>query len=521
MLTSIRSVVAAATCAVSLLGANAAANDTGFTYQGSLTDSGTAVTGTVSVSVSLWDSETLGTQIGSTQTLPGVSVTDGVFSVELDFGASAFAGDRWMEISIDSNVLTPRQRVTATPYAIQTRGIFVDDSGNVAIGHSNPERLFHLRGGDLILQADDDAVGRQSILFQKADGNFATRMYQVPGDATFKTDFRISQGDNADPSTFIDQIIIRDGLGDNLTRVGIGDHVPSAHLDVRSDGDGQTTFALRHDSPTSTQGAMYSEVRAPNTEVIYAQSFANSGASSRGVVGVVGSPDGQGIFGRASASGGSGPAAGVWGDSNTQGGRGVYGSANNGVGVSYGVYGDAFGAGGTNGNNFGVFANGKLGASGFKTFRIDHPLDPANSYLQHYSSEGPEPINEYSGNAILGADGSAWVQLPSYFEAINIDFRYSLTAIGAPAPGLYIAQEVVDNLFRIAGGQPGMKVSWEVKARRNDPYARAYAAPVEVQKVGRERGRYLQPHLYGQPVSRGLTPQESNVVANPEIITRD
>ncbi|MFK7885164.1 MAG: hypothetical protein AB8F26_13385 [Phycisphaerales bacterium] len=517
MLISIRTVVAAAACAMSVLGATAAANDTGFTYQGSLSDAGSAVTGSVSVSVSLWDSETLGTQIGSTQALPAVTVTDGIFSIELDFGASAFNGDRWMEISIDSNVLTPRQRVTATPYAIQTRGIFVDDAGHVAIGHSAPERLFHLRGGDLIMQTDDDAVGGQSILFQKADGNFATRLYQVPGDSSFKTDFRISQGDSTNPGSFIDQIIIRDGLGDNLTRIGIGDHVPTAHLDVRSNGVGQTTLDVRHQSSETNLGAIRASVIAPDTTAIYAESSADSGTSTRGVTGLSRSPDGQAILGRIDVNGGSGVGAGVWGDSDVEGGRGVYGLARGTIGVSYGVYGDS----GTNFNNFGVFANGKLGASGFKTFRIDHPLDPANSYLQHYSSEGPEPINEYSGNAILGADGAAWVQLPSYFEAINIDFRYSLTAIGSPAPGLYIAQEVTNNIFRIAGGQPGMKVSWEVKARRNDPYARAYAAPVELEKQGRERGRYLQPQLYGQPASKGMTPPQSQVLDHHADLVND
>jgi hypothetical protein len=59
----------------------------------------------------------------------------------------------------------------------------------------------------------------------------------------------------------------------------------------------------------------------------------------------------------------------------------------------------------------------------------------------------------------VGAGGEAVVQLPDWFETLNADFRYQLTAIGAPGPNLYIAQEVQGNSFRLAGGSPGMKVS--------------------------------------------------------------
>jgi hypothetical protein len=47
-------------------------------------------------------------------------------------------------------------------------------------------------------------------------------------------------------------------------------------------------------------------------------------------------------------------------------------------------------------------------------------------------------------------------------KSVNGTFRYQLTAIGAPGPNLYISQEVSNNQFTIAGGEPGMKVSWQV-----------------------------------------------------------
>jgi len=71
------------------------------------------------------------------------------------------------------------------------------------------------------------------------------------------------------------------------------------------------------------------------------------------------------------------------------------------------------------------------------------------------------------------------VELPAYFEALNKDFRYQLTAVGAAAPALHVAQEVKGNRFRIAGGRPGMKVSWQVTGLRNDRYMREHPLATE------------------------------------------
>ena len=131
-------------------------------------------------------------------------------------------------------------------------------------------------------------------------------------------------------------------------------------------------------------------------------------------------------------------------------------------------------------------------------FRIDHPLDPANKYLNHSFVESPDMKNIYDGVVTLDATGTAIVELPDWFEALNKDFRYQLTAIGAPAPGLYIAQEVKDNRFAIAGGAPNMKVSWQVTGIRHDPYAEQYRIPVEQDKPADARGTYIFPEGYGK-----------------------
>jgi hypothetical protein len=84
-------------------------------------------------------------------------------------------------------------------------------------------------------------------------------------------------------------------------------------------------------------------------------------------------------------------------------------------------------------------------------FKIDHPLDPANSFLVHSFVESPDMKNVYDGTVTTDASGEAVVTLPSYFETLNRDVRYQLTAIGAPAPGLHVAEEVAGNRFKIAG----------------------------------------------------------------------
>jgi hypothetical protein len=112
--------------------------------------------------------------------------------------------------------------------------------------------------------------------------------------------------------------------------------------------------------------------------------------------------------------------------------------------------------------------------------------------------------NIYDGIAKLDSNGEAIVELPEWFGALNRDFRYLLTAIGAPAPTLYVAEEVAGNRFKIAGGTPGMKISWQLTGIRKDAYADKHRIPVEENKPDRERGSYLHPEAFNQPAERGV-----------------
>jgi hypothetical protein len=103
------------------------------------------------------------------------------------------------------------------------------------------------------------------------------------------------------------------------------------------------------------------------------------------------------------------------------------------------------------------------------------------------------------------------VPLPDYFETLNRDFRYQLTCIGGFAP-VYVADKVNGNQFRIAGGTPGLEVSWQVTGIRQDAFANAHRIPVEMDKPPEERGTYLHAVEQGMPEAM----QTDRVLAGPE-----
>lgn len=287
-----------------------------------------------------------------------------------------------------------------------------------------------------------------------------------------------------------------------------------------------TTYGVLGES-NSTSGRGVAGLASATSGTTYGGRFDNESTSGRGVLGfataatgttygVVGennSADGYGVYGVATASGLTVTYGGYF-ESLAQAGRGVVGVASAG---GHGVVGQE------NGGifSYAVYAVGDTGASGTKSFRIDHPDDPGNKYLLHYSVESPEVINFYSGTIALDAAGEAEVELPPYFARINRDPRYTLTAVGAPMPMLHVAMEIDGAAliagaaaepgeavsacsFRIAGGARGGRVSWEVKALRNDRWVQRHGAPVEVDKQDLEKGTYQHPDLYDQPPEKGM-----------------
>jgi hypothetical protein len=274
-----------------------------------------------------------------------------------------------------------------------------------------------------------------------------------------------------------------------------------------------------------------------------------SGAAP-GVEGVTqsGQTDASGVRGIVASNASGAGSAGVWGINNGSATNtaGAKGSINSNADYSAGVRGEnsgtsccgfgvvgfhagqGIGIGGYAPNGFGVFGwspnnwaayfdgavevvrdlhvNGTL-YKGAGAFRIDNPLDPAHSYLQHSFVESPQMMNVYNGNITTDAKGFATVHFPKWFQVLNKDFRYQLTVIDKAhwTARAAVWEKIHENHFTIRTDQGNVDVSWQVTGVRHDLYANAHRIQVVVPKRGQADGTYLHPRLYGQPQSKGET----------------
>jgi hypothetical protein len=319
---------------------------------------------------------------------------------------------------------------------------------------------------------------------------------------------------------------------------GLGRTITVDNGPVQLSINGANAIGLRADLSNTGTGIIATSTTAGNT---FSAMQATTNSSSAAASAIIGSSSGAawGVAGQ--VLNGSTAQAAVYGSNlRTNGGHGVYGIGYNGVvgqtsysqgnagyfenldaiaplgnGIGtagkgyYGVVGEDRYLGGAAGA-YGVLANGNMGATGTKTFIIDHPKDPENKTLRHFSVESNEVLNIYRGTAAFDANGEVRIDLPDYFADINRNPNYQLTPIGGPGQ-LYIKQKIENNQFVIAGGQAGMEVSWTVTAERNDAYLQQNPEQreVEVEKRADQKGKYFMPYLYNQPAEKGILYQPS------------
>jgi len=159
--------------AMSLLaGVSVSAQTTAFTYQGRLNDGANPTSGTYDLRFTIYDASTNGVAVGGPITNALTSVNNGLFNVTLDFGASPFTGaDRWLEIGVRTNGsaspyadLSPRQQLTATPYAVRAANA-TSFTGSIADGQ--------LSGNIARLNANQTFSG--AVNFSGGSNNFSGR----------------------------------------------------------------------------------------------------------------------------------------------------------------------------------------------------------------------------------------------------------------------------------------------------------------------------------------------------------
>jgi hypothetical protein len=481
VLLSVTGIAAQSPASQGTIGTQAAVG-TNFLYQGFLNNNGQPANGSFDFEFKLYDALSGGNLIGSPSTAANQTVSNGLFTVMVNVGAGAFDGNaRFLQISVRPAgsggfvTLSPRVELAAVPYAQ-----FSNSTGALQ-GHA----------------VSGAAPALNQVL--QWDGS-----QWVPTNATVAAPLNLSG------ATGPILAVVNTGSGRGGTFVNADGN--SAALRAENTGtDGLGVYGVANNG-VNAYGVWGSSTTGYGVVGDTANNTNPANFSTAGVFGSGSGPKAIGVYGystnRWSVFGLQSPdnnwwytdsPAGVLGASRD--GVGVYGSSNN----SVGVYGYT-----NNSNSYAGYFLGRVRATGgFITgaaplvFEIDHPLDPANKYLRHSAVESPDMKNIYDGVVTLDANGAAVIDLPAYFQALNQDFRYQLTCIGGFAP-VYIDKEIQNNRFSIAGGKPGMKVSWQVTGIRHDPAAEQYRPLVEENKPSAERGKYLQPAAYGQPVTLGV-----------------
>lgn len=476
------------------------------TYQGRLENAGAPANGAFDLRFSLYDDATPGfpDNLFETITVPAVAVTDGVFTADLNFGDHFDGLPRWLSIEIRPagggayTLLSPRQRLNDAPVARLAREAMSSSALTLPFFQSGPPSV---PSGPVFTIWNSAATG---YAIGGRGPNWG--VVGMSGDYTSWPPVPIPSG--------VHGIGDANGVGGSspdgagvygVTTNGVGGEF--VVFNAANPGDG-----LRASTPGSGRAAVIEKTSASSSIpalVVQHSATSNSTYATHSII-LPTSPGGFSTGVRGQNNGTSGNGIGVWG-SHAGTGWGVYGTA---AGAGRGVYGVATGTGGSGvygtgagGANAATF-NGNVSVSGTLskgsgTFRIDHPLDPENRYLSHSFVESPEMKNIYDGVVTLDESGRAAVTMPSYFDALNRDFRYQLTCVGGYAP-IYIEQELADRRFIIAGGTPGLKVSWQVTGVRQDPFAVANPVRVEEEKSDADKGRYLHPAAYGLPEERGI-----------------
>ena len=442
---------------------------TSWTYQGQLRRGGAPYNGTCNFQFSLWDAASGGTQKVTTQSINGVSVVNGVFTVTLDFGEvspigerSDFTGEaRWLATSVQCSgdggftPLDPRQPITAAPYALslQPGATIIDETGTATLKViQSGQHPAGFTGSALVAENEGNGYG---VYASSADGS---GVFGVTGN----------------------------GTGVFGRSHGIGAAIFGQSLD--------TGLAGAFDGPVQITGPL--TVNASGVAGVFGNTTNSSGS---GVHGTAAGSNSAGVFGVNSTG------AGIWGRS---------------TGAGPAIFGENTGGGFAGRFKGPVLVEGNLIVQGTVqkaagTFKIDHPLDPANKFLSHSFVESPDMMNVYNGNVTTDATGSATVTLPDYFEALNRDYRYQLTVLGQFAQAI-VSRKVAQNSFEIRTDKPGVEVSWQVTGIRQDAYARENPVVVEEFKPAEQLGMYLYPAGFGAGEEKGIG-SSSRPISAPEI----
>lgn len=160
-------------------------------YQGRLRDNATGLpmNGNVSVQIAIYTNETGGAWVYN-QNIGTVPITNGVYS--FNFGSNTLVTvlsnpECWLSVTVDGNILTPRQRLVAVPYAVvagtvQGDALFVDSAGRVGVGTNQPVFALDVhRDNYNAIRAQGTSDNSVGIYIKNAITNGGEWGFTVPG----------------------------------------------------------------------------------------------------------------------------------------------------------------------------------------------------------------------------------------------------------------------------------------------------------------------------------------------------
>jgi hypothetical protein len=426
-----------------------------FSYQGQLKDSaGNPISDSCDLRFILYDAELGGAQVGPIQEKAAVAVAGGYCTSLLDFGSAAFNGDaRWLEVAVkcsgeaDYTILTPRQPLTAAPYATYAQTVGSHSHwGDTWSGNGTG---LSLSGGTTGLSGHGSTYGVEGI-------SASTSGYGVFGHTSATSGWTtgvFGQSDSTDGKGVFGNATATSGetygvFGKSDSTDGFGVEGESPLIGVRGWATGTSGWAGVYGKSDSTEGrgviGWVSSTGGATNGVrglsdssqgtgVYGEASAPSG-STYGVFGISASTDGYGVHGEAPiigvrgyATGSSGWAAGVYGKSDSTEGRGVIGWAPSTNGRNFGVAGVTESAEGkgvegtanaTSGTNYGVY-----GASGSTAGYGVYGQAP----LYGVKGLATDTSEDYVTYGVIGQTDTAWgIGVYGLASAASAEYAYGV-----------------------------------------------------------------------------------------------